>query len=106
LVKPFVSRAALAALPAPVLLEGTRFAAPEHSSEQMQDPDPYLDFRPPIRNAGNEADHGASLPPPNDEARALGEQRFRAFMDGLARKLAKSAGNDNPTADEVKSANG
>jgi predicted transcriptional regulator len=48
----------------------------------------------------------AALPQPDDAARALGEQRFQTFMDALAKRLAKSAENDNQAPDGAKIANG
>lgn len=37
----------------------------------------------------------ASLPQPGEEARALGEKRFQAFLDSVAKQMAKTADNDN-----------
>jgi predicted transcriptional regulator len=39
--------------------------------------------------------YAAALPPPGDDAKALGEKRFQMFLDSVAQMMAKSAGNDN-----------
>jgi predicted transcriptional regulator len=42
--------------------------------------------------------YAAALPPPDEEARALGEKRYQAFLDSVARVMAKGADNDNEPA--------
>jgi predicted transcriptional regulator len=37
----------------------------------------------------------AALPPPGADARAVGEKQYQAFLDSIARMLAKGAENDN-----------
>jgi hypothetical protein len=39
--------------------------------------------------------YAAALPPPGEDAKALGEKRFQMFLDSVAQMMAKSAGNDN-----------
>jgi predicted transcriptional regulator len=39
--------------------------------------------------------YAAALPPPDEAARALGEKRYQAFLDSVARVMAKGADNDN-----------
>ena len=43
--------------------------------------------------------YAAALPQPGDEARALGEKRYQAFLDSVAQLMAKGAGNDNEPAE-------
>jgi hypothetical protein len=46
----------------------------------------------------------AALPvAPGEEAKALGEKRFQAFLDSVVQMMAKGADNDNepPEADEA-----
>jgi predicted transcriptional regulator len=39
--------------------------------------------------------YAAALPPPGDDAKALGEKRFQGFLDSVAQMFAKGADNDN-----------
>lgn len=39
--------------------------------------------------------YAATLPAPGEDAKALGEKRFQAFLDSVAQMLAKGVGNDN-----------
>lgn len=39
--------------------------------------------------------YAAALPAPGEDAKALGEKRFQALLDSIARMLANSADNDN-----------
>lgn len=39
--------------------------------------------------------YAAALPPPGEEAQALGEKRYQMFIDAVARMMAKGANNDN-----------
>jgi hypothetical protein len=50
--------------------------------------------------------YAAALPAPGEDARALGEKRFQAFLDSVAQVMAKGADNDNepPEADKVNEA--
>jgi predicted transcriptional regulator len=41
----------------------------------------------------------ASLPSPGEEARALGEKRYQALLDSVAKQMAKAADNDNQAPD-------
>jgi len=46
--------------------------------------------------------YAAALPPPGAEAKALGEKRFQAFLDSVARMLATGADNDNGPAETAE----
>jgi predicted transcriptional regulator len=50
--------------------------------------------------------YASALPAPGEDARAQGEKRFQAFMDSVARALAKDADNDNHATEAPKSAQG
>src|SRR5271165_4607899 len=39
--------------------------------------------------------YAAALPPPGEDAKAVGEKRFQVFLDSVAQMLAKGAANDN-----------
>ena len=39
--------------------------------------------------------YAAALPAPAEDVKALGEKRFKAFLDSVAQKIAKGADNDN-----------
>jgi hypothetical protein len=39
--------------------------------------------------------YAAALPPPGEDAKALGEKRFQMFLDSVAKMMAKSADNEN-----------
>ena len=39
--------------------------------------------------------YAAALPPPGEDAKALGEKRFQIFLDSVAQMMARSADNDN-----------
>jgi hypothetical protein len=39
--------------------------------------------------------YAAALPTPDKEAQALGEKRYQALLDSVARMMAKEADNDN-----------
>ena len=39
--------------------------------------------------------YAAALPPPGEDAKALGEKRYYAFLDSVARMLTSGAGNDS-----------
>jgi predicted transcriptional regulator len=39
--------------------------------------------------------YAAALPAPGEEAKALGEKRFQAFLDSVAQMMVKGADNDN-----------
>ena len=39
--------------------------------------------------------YAAALPAPAEDAKALGEKRFKAFLDSVAQMIAKGADNDN-----------
>lgn len=44
--------------------------------------------------------YAAALPPPSDDARALGEKRFRTFLDSVAQMLA--GGSDSEPAKQAE----
>lgn len=44
----------------------------------------------------------ATLPPPGEDARALGEKRYQGFLNSVARMMAKSADNDNQAPQTAK----
>jgi hypothetical protein len=46
--------------------------------------------------------YAAALPPPGEDAKALGEKRFQVFLDSVAQMLAKSADNDNEPSEAGK----
>jgi predicted transcriptional regulator len=46
--------------------------------------------------------YAAALPPPGEDAKALGEKRFQMFLDSVAQMMAKSADNDNEPAEASK----
>jgi hypothetical protein len=46
--------------------------------------------------------YAAALPPPGEDAKALGERRFQMFLDSVAQMLAKSADNDNKPSEASK----
>ena len=46
--------------------------------------------------------YAAALPPPGEDAKALGEKRFQMFLDSVAQMMAKSADNDNEPSDTRK----
>ncbi|MBO0752171.1 MAG: ribbon-helix-helix protein, CopG family [Bradyrhizobiaceae bacterium] len=46
--------------------------------------------------------HAAALPPPAEDAKALGEKRFQVFLDSVAQMLAKGTDNDNEPSGESK----
>jgi predicted transcriptional regulator len=46
--------------------------------------------------------YAAALPPPGDDAKALGEKRFQVFLDSVAQIMAKSADNDNDASEPSK----
>ena len=50
--------------------------------------------------------YAAALPAPGEDAKALGEKRFQAFLDSVAQMMAKGADNDNepPDASNVSEA--
>ena len=50
--------------------------------------------------------YSAALPAPGEDAKALGEKRFQAFLDSVAQMMAKGADNDNelPEADKANEA--
>ena len=50
--------------------------------------------------------YAAALPAPGEDAKALGEKRFQAFLDSVAQMMAKGADNDNepPEADKANEA--
>jgi hypothetical protein len=50
--------------------------------------------------------YAAALPPPGPEAKALGEKRFTAFLDSVARRLAKGDDDDEPTSTPAASSDG
>jgi predicted transcriptional regulator len=43
--------------------------------------------------------YAAALPPPGADANALGEKRFQAFLDSVAKMMAKRADNENEPAE-------
>ncbi len=46
--------------------------------------------------------YAAALPLPGEDAKALGEKRYQAFLDSVARMLAKGVDNDNePPKDDA-----
>ena len=46
--------------------------------------------------------YAAALPPPGEDAKALGEKRFQLFLDSVAKMMATSADNDNEPAEAGK----
>lgn len=50
--------------------------------------------------------YAAALPAPGEDAKAVGEKRFQAFLDSVARMMAKGADNDNepPEANKANEA--
>ncbi len=40
--------------------------------------------------------YAAALPPPSDDAKALGEKRFRGFLDSVAQMLANGSRDSEP----------
>jgi predicted transcriptional regulator len=46
--------------------------------------------------------YAAALPPPGEDAKALGEKRFQMFLDSVAHIMAKSADNDNEPSEASK----
>jgi predicted transcriptional regulator len=48
--------------------------------------------------------YAAALPPPGEDAKALGEKRFQTFLDSVAQMMAKRADNDNPPSEASKAA--
>jgi predicted transcriptional regulator len=50
--------------------------------------------------------YAAALPAPGEDAKALGEKRFQALLDSIARTLANGADNDNQAAGAHKASEG
>jgi predicted transcriptional regulator len=48
--------------------------------------------------------YAAALPPPGEDAKALGEKRFQMFLDSVAQMMAKRADNDNEPSAASKAA--
>jgi predicted transcriptional regulator len=46
--------------------------------------------------------YAAALPAPGEDAKALGEKRFQAFLDSVAQMMAKRPDNDNEPSDASK----
>jgi len=46
--------------------------------------------------------YAAALPPPGAEAKALGEKRFQAFLDSVARMLATGTDNNDGPAEATE----
>jgi predicted transcriptional regulator len=46
--------------------------------------------------------YAAALPPPGNDATALGEKRFQRFLDSVAQMMAKRADNDNQSVEASK----
>jgi hypothetical protein len=49
----------------------------------------------PFRFIRHQLIYAAALPPPGEDAKAVGEKRFQGFLDSVAQMLAKGADNDN-----------